>query len=328
MQPTDTNNSLPPFRRYLRAAAALFLALYLAPVFLLRIPSFEHWGGSSFGPALDYGFQIAHQDADIVIFGDSSAAVGLDPLQMSSALGLKVINLPNTGASLHVVSDMNLKRYLANNKPPRLIVFYFTPWNLDYTHEPAGGRIYEGEEMLIRHGSPLQIATFALTHVIDTLEFPFRFYSANPPNAIRTSLRHEHPAPAVAAAMGHADPLSRRPPLTSPCAFPPDLTRTKPSSTARTLIQTYTTPPTDTLFYIAPMPACINVETFTRRNYSEVHAAPPRVLPVLSFKLDFAYTHLLPEAVPDATAKLTEAIRARLALPREPFLQKPLARVP
>ena len=316
MQPTDTTTPLPPFRRYLRAAAALFLALYLAPAFLLRIPSFEQWGGSSFGPALDYGFQLPHTDADIVIFGDSSAAVGLDPLQMSSALGLKVINLPNTGASLHVVGDLNLKRYLANNKPPRLIVFYFTPWNLDYTHEPAGGRIYEGEEMLIRHGNPRQIANFAFTHPTDTLQFPFRFYSANPPNAVRTALRGEHASLAVAAAMGHADPLSRRPPLTSPCVFPSDLTRTKPSSTAETLLQNYTTTSTETLFYIAPMPACSNVATFTNRSYAQVHTVPPHVLPVLSFKLDFAYTHLLPEAVPAATAALTEAIRARLALPR------------
>ena len=316
MQPTDPTSPLPPFRRYLRWSATLFLALYLAPAFILRIPSFEHWGGSSFGPALDYGFQIPHQDADIVIFGDSSAAVGLDPLQMSAALGLKVINLPNTGASLHVVRDMNLKRYLASNKPPRLIVFYFTPWNLDYSHEPAGGRIYEGEEMLVRHAGPTQIATFASTHLIDTFQFPFRFYSANPPNALRTALRHEHPSQDVAQAMGHADPLSRRPPLTPPCTFPTDLTRTKPTTTARTLIHTYTTQNTQTLFYIAPMPACTNVDAFTTRSYREVNAAPPRVLPVASYKLDFAYTHLLPEAVPQATATLAEAIRARLASPR------------
>lgn len=79
-------------------------------------------------------------------------------------------------------------------------------------------------------------------------------------------------------------------------------------------MQQYTTPATQTLFYIAPMPDCSNVETFTNRSYAQVHAIPPRVLPVHSFKLDFAYTHLLPEAVPEATDALTASIRARLEL--------------
>lgn len=312
------------FARYLAALFSVCFLLYPAPFFLLRLPSFERWGGSSFGPALDFGFQAPHTNADILIFGDSSAAVGLDPRQISATLGLKVLNLPNTGASLHVIGDMNLRRYLATNTPPRLIVFYFTPWNLDYAHEPAGPRIYEGEEMLVRHGTLRQITAFASSHLVDALQFPFRFYSANPPNAIRTALRREHPSAAVAQALGHADPLTRRPPLQGPCTFPPDLTTEKPAATALALIQTYRTARTDLLFYLAPMPACDNVSEFTKRRYPALAAEPPQVLPVSWYKMDFAYAHLLPSAVPSATASLTQAIQKRLAantLPAAPAKQ-------
>jgi hypothetical protein len=310
--PVPRKTSLRSSTVYLCRVAAVFAVLYLFPFFIIRIPSFERWGGSSFGPALDFGFQVPHEDADIVIFGDSTAAVGIDPRQMSADLGLKVLNLPNTGASLHVVGDMNLQRYLQTNRPPRLIVFYFAPWNLNYSHERPGARVYEGEEMLARHGSFRKIAAFVAENPIDSIQFPFRFYSANPPNAIRNLFRHEHPTEEVRTAMGHADPLSRRPPLGAPCVFPKDLLVEHPDTTARELIRTYQTPQTQVLFYVAPMPACDNVNILTSRHYDDLAAAPARQLPVAAFKMDFAYAHLLAAAVPEATLNLTIAVRSRV----------------
>ena len=319
MNPEDLITPAPPrasigssTTTYLYRLAVVFLLLYFFPFSIMRIPGLERWCGSSFGPALDFGFQVPHENADIVIFGDSSAAVGIDPRQMSVDLGLKVLNLPNTGASLHVVGDMNLRRYFKTNNPPRLLIFYFTPWNLNYTHEPAGPRVYEGEEMLARHGTLREIAAFVLENPMDSIQFPFRFYSANPPNAIRNLFRHENPTEKVRTALGHADPLSRRPPLNAPCLFPKDLLVEHPDTTAKELIQTYRSTQTDVLFYLAPMPACDNVSVLTSRMYPQLMADPPRELPVNSYKHDFAYAHLLSSAVQEATHQLTEVVRSRL----------------
>src|ERR1700753_1737258 len=120
------------FRHYLVWLAALPLLVYLIGFVLVRIPSYERWGGSSWGPILDYAFQAKGENADVVIFGDSSALFAVNPMQMSKQLGLKVINLPNTIGGLPVVGDMALGRYLAGSRPPKLIVFYFTAWDLDY----------------------------------------------------------------------------------------------------------------------------------------------------------------------------------------------------
>ena len=90
------------------------------------MPGYERWSGSTWAPTLDYAFQTAGQNADVVIYGDSTALYGVDPLQMEKDLGLKVINLPNTMGSLPVVDDLSLKQYLAQNRPPKMIVFYMS----------------------------------------------------------------------------------------------------------------------------------------------------------------------------------------------------------
>ena len=215
--PTPAPNPAAP---WLKAFTITLLSLYLLPFALVRLPSFERFGGSPFGPALDYPYTLQHADADILIFGDSSAAVGLDPRQISAELGLKTINLPNTAASLQVLGQSSLDHYLGANKPPRLIVFYFAAWNLDYAQEPLGTYIFEGEEILLHRGSLRQILTFFRAHPAEAFSFPRHFYLADPQNALKTFLRHHHPAAEVAAtkATSTHSPTARR--SRSPAPFP------------------------------------------------------------------------------------------------------------
>src|SRR5271168_5144205 len=173
-QATQSIGTQTRLARYLLVFFAVPLTLYLLPLIALRIPGFERWGGSTYGPALDFGFRSPGQDADVVIFGDSSALYGIDPVQMSAALGVKVINLPNTAGSLPVTGDLALRRYLSTNKKPQLLVFYFAPWGLNYTHEESSA-IFEGEEMLIRNGTWSEIFAFAKNHRTQSLVFPFQF---------------------------------------------------------------------------------------------------------------------------------------------------------
>ncbi len=311
MPPSDPN----PAARWLRAFALTFLFIYLLPFALVRLPSFERWGGSPFGPALDYPYTLQHVDADVLIFGDSTAAVGLNPQLISAQLGLKTINLPNTAASLEVLGQSALDAYLAANRPPRLIVFYFAAWNLDYAHEPLSEHAFEGEEILLRRGSLAQIAAFARAHPVEILNFPRHFYLADPPSALKQFLRHRHPAADVAATQGYFDPLTGRPPLPEPCTFPPELLRHPPETTARELVSRYTSTQTRTLFIVAPMPACTNAAQMSARSYPALAADNIRLLPVANFKQDFAYVHLRPPYVAANSAHLAEDIRAHMLKP-------------
>ena len=81
------------------------------------------------GSALEYGFTASGVNADIILFGESSAVMGIDPRLAARSLGMKVINIPNSLGSLNVTGDMALSHYLRVNRRPKLIVFYLGAWH-------------------------------------------------------------------------------------------------------------------------------------------------------------------------------------------------------
>ena len=296
--------------RYLAVLLTLSLLVYLLPWTLLRLPSFERWGGSGYGPAMDYAFQTNGQNADIVLFGDSSEVLGIDPQKLSQQLGVKVVALPNTIGSLRLTGEMAMHHYLAHNLPPKLIVLYVAPWNLNYSHEESKFLLFEGEEMLFRHGSLSDIFSFLLTHPADTLLFPLRLYEVNPKVAMTTFLKHRHPSEVTAATRGHYDPLYMVPPFVGPCKLPKKMIEDESFDSAKSFIARYTTPSTRIMVYNAPIPNCSNAAILEKRSYAEVGAAPPKQMSPSDYKADEYFIHLEPSGVNQATAYLRDAIAA------------------
>jgi hypothetical protein len=298
-------------RRYLACLAVLLLIVYLAGLTLVRIPSYERWGGSSFGPILDYAFQTAGQNADVLIFGDSSAIFALDPIEMSRELGLKVVNLPNTIGGLPVIGDMALKRYLASNRPPKMILFYFCAWDLDYA-KAHGTRLFEGEEMLVRHGSWGQILQFAAHHPREVFYFPFRVYNELGPGTLLHLLHLSPTVPEVAAYRGHVANLLPYGPLLGDCKIPDQDLQEPRTASVQNLMARYSSRQTKTILYLAPVPSCQNVNELLASIGGNLRVAPPAAFPPGDFSADGYYAHLKPSAVGEATRLATGAVRAQL----------------
>ncbi|HEX9199693.1 MAG TPA: hypothetical protein VF865_09050 [Acidobacteriaceae bacterium] len=299
-------------RRYLLWLLAVPVFVYCFGFALVRMPGFERWGGSLYGPSLDFGFGASGVNADVVIFGDSSALYDLRPLEMSAALGVKTINLPNTAGSLAVTDDMALRDYLGRNTPPRLIVFYFSAWNLDYLRYEDMHLIYEGEEMLARHGSFSEILSFAKRHPDGPLLFPLEMYSVTPKAGVMAAVRRQDRVSAIAASMGHMDAASRGQHLDSSCVISSNLAGRLNMDSARSLALRYRSAQTAVLIFIAPVPECRNASQVAGRSYAAISAAPPKLMQASSFWDDGFYTHLDPSAISEATADLVEAVRPAL----------------
>jgi hypothetical protein len=297
--------------RYLLGLSVPALLIYILPWFLLRVPSFERWGGSGYGPVMDYAYQTNGQNADIVLFGDSSEVLGIDPSKLSQELGVKVVALPNTIGSLRLTGEMAMQHYLAHNRPPKLIVLYVAPWNLNYSHEESKFLLFEGEEMLFRHGSFRDILAFFMTHPTDTLLFPLRLYEVNPKVSITTFLKHRHPSETAAATRGHYDPLYMVPPFDKPCTLPKAMIKNVEFDSAKSFVARYSTSATKVLVYNAPIPNCRNASILENRSYTAVDAAPPRTITPAHFKADEYYVHLEPTGVDQATGYLRDAILSR-----------------
>ena len=298
-----------PFLRYLVILFLVPMVVYPMAFLLVRSASYESWAMSRWGPALDYPFTVRHVDANVVIFGDSSAFLGLDPRIVDAQLGIKSVVLPATIGSLPILSDKPLQAYLAHNRSPQLLVFYFVPWNLDYLQGARIG-LYEGEEGLIRHTNPKEIFAFGLHHPAELLKFPFRFFSFFTPQAFITIRDHDRQQN-VAEALGHVDYADPHASLASPCTLPaPYLSKTQENS-VQALVQRYNQN-IPVMVYLAPVPDCNNIGPILYRSFADLHTTPPTVLPADSFAADPYYAHIRPRSVYTASTLFSNALRAAL----------------
>lgn len=298
------------YARYLWRVLLIPLLLYPFAFFLVRLPSYEHWSTSQWGPMLEYPFD-SRANADVVVFGDSSAFFGIDPRIVSAQIGVKSVVLPDTVGSIPVTGDRPLGAYLAHNRKPRLIVFYFSPWNLDFDHT-AYGRLFEGEEMMLRHMSGREIAAFGLHHPLELLVFPLRLYSTFGPKIAIAAMHHTDREETTKETLGHASYTEPFSPLNGLCKIPGNYIAHTGSASVRALVRRYTTPETRVMVYLAPIPACTNSGDVAAHSFADLGAARPKLMPPASFAGDPYYAHVRPESVPASSTLFANAVRGQL----------------
>ena len=287
------------------------MLIYFAAFPLVRSNLYTRSSQSQWGPRLDYAFDVEHQDADVLIYGDSSAFIGVDPRLVKAQLGWKTIVLPATIASLPITGELALQHYLKANKPPKLLVVYLSPWDMEYLHSQNIHK-FEGEEMLFRHADLPSRLHFALRHPGETFLFPFRLYSTFSPamlKALRKPVNNSETV--IASAMGHFADTENFPPLTGACRIPKHLLEQTGTSDLEGLARRYSGQ-LPVMVYLSPMPACLNAGEFANRGVPSLGVKPAVTMPAQDFLADEGYAHVEPAYVPVSTQLFTDALRARL----------------
>ncbi len=282
---------------------------FVFPFVAERVPPLSHWSVTYGGSILDYAHGLSGVDADVVFFGDSTVMYGVDTPQLSRELGLKIINLPNTYGSLADTGDWVLREYLAHNKPPRLIVFETSPWNLDFHQMPINPAPYEGDEQVVRHASPGYFVRFALAHPLDMLYFPWRFYVT--PVAL-TSLFNGRTVRVAQVVQGYTPNLLTRT-LPHDCIFPDFEVAQMATGSVEELLRQYRSPGTRTIAYLSPIPACQNVDAIAGRQYSGLEIMPPVVVPPEDIADDPTHGHPTAASAPYTTELLVNVIHQALS---------------
>ncbi len=307
---TENDSRQKGFAGYLWRVLLIPALLYPLAFFIVLLPSYERWSTSQYGPMLEYPFD-SRADADVVIFGDSSAFLGIDPRIVDAQLGIRSVVLPDTVGSLPVTGDAPLRSYLAHNRAPKLIVLYFSPWNLDFEHM-APARLFEGEEMLLRHMRFREIAAFAARHPTELLEFPFRLFSTFGPKIVRAAWHHVNREANTTEARGHADFAERLPPLDDGCMLPQAFLAQREDGSVRELADRYRTAETSVLVYLAPLPQCRNSAPLRGQSFADLQAAPPALLPARCFAGDRYYAHILPPFAAQSSLLLAKVLQQHL----------------
>lgn len=300
-----------PYVRYLLLACIIPLIGFVTAFPLVSSRSYEQWSESQWGPELEFPYAQGTPDADVVIFGDSSAFLGIDPRILNAELGIQSVVLPSTVGSLPVIGDAPLRAYLAHHRQPKLIVLYFSPWNLDFQHA-AEARLFEGEEMMMRHASGAEIAHYALRHPLEMTEFPLRVYSTFGPKMVMAILHHQSRTQDIAAELGHAPYVAKFGPLSDLCELPSSLLKQRGEQSVAELKQRYGVQGTQIMVYLAPVPRCVNSAPLSHMSSPDLDAAAPRLLSPTYFAADPYYAHIRPASVPEATQSFAEALKDHL----------------
>ena len=268
-------------------APVTYLLILLAPTIILMLVAIPWTRYASVAPGkwmmpeMDYRYSLRDVDADVVIFGDSTGLVSLDPLVMQQDLHMNVVNVASLGSVFPVQLDDMLDHYLRYNKPPRLLVISLSPWGV--RREPVTtDNSYEGIVLLVRHASWRQILAFSRAHPMVMLYFEFQALHSllNPLSSDDPDLHGE-----LTKHKGFA-PISP-PHLQQPCQVlqeyvDPEVTDGLPAR----FFKKYSTRQTKVLVLMAPVPDCAGSEAFRQPRTHSSWIVPSSVLPAEDIAAD------------------------------------------
>jgi hypothetical protein len=86
-----------------------------------------------------YGAKLYGENCQVLIYGDSSAMVGIDSSLIQARTGLSTCNIAEFQPMTMLNGTMLLDIYLEHNAPPRFLVFFFAPEDLDPQSQRTNG---------------------------------------------------------------------------------------------------------------------------------------------------------------------------------------------
>jgi hypothetical protein len=293
--------------KYLMILLSVGIVMYLLPFLMERLTVFQPFSVSDWGNVLDHSYNLAGTDADIVIFGDSSALYGIDTPRLSAELGLRVINLPQSIGSLVIMGDLPLRRYLSQNKTPRIILLYMTPWNRDFNAVPDV-HAYEGTEQLVRHGTASELRHLLRTRPREILSFPLSFYLVGSSSTRLWNPGGIHFTPNDGF-LPYRSTIAG--PIAGDCAIPPQLLNLTSDRTLQQLQNSFRPTGARIVTMLAPIPNCAGAKQIANRL-----GASLMVLPSYDFADDTFLVHPIASHSAETTDRVAAELRKWLAAPR------------
>jgi hypothetical protein len=135
-------------------------------------PNYPERIGSPLLTLQDRAFRIHDKSCDVLIYGDSSAAVGVDPRVIKAETGLSACNIAMTQPLVDDLGTLPLDAFLKNNPHPKFLVFQFSPEFFYRVPNPwENGTPLFAMSMLLRD-TPLHFAIgMMVRHPAETTQF-------------------------------------------------------------------------------------------------------------------------------------------------------------
>lgn len=234
---------------------------------------------------VDQRMRLSGRKDEVLIIGDSSALLGVRPLIVEQYLpSISVYNLSLYAVSGVASLQVMLDRYLAQNSPPRLVIYHITASNPAYN---AWQSSYERASVVLRYGSLSQIVEDLWEHPGDMTAFLKHIpsYVTDLPATLRVPVYPKH-------FEGYSELKGAAPSFTGVLGADCSLSTFAITSDTKYLrylkehLQRMNIP---MIIYVAPMPACDSSFSYYQSFYRSVTAYGPESLPSSYFS---DYTHM------------------------------------
>ncbi len=138
-------------RLYVFAVVAFPFVLIVGTLFWMSLPVYARHAQYPYLADTGYGMRLKHADCDVVVYGDSTALVGVVPKVIEERTGLKTCNVAEVAGVQVTNGMMVLDTYLQNNRAPRFIVFTYAPENLNDAVNWTEVSTFEGEFFRLKY---------------------------------------------------------------------------------------------------------------------------------------------------------------------------------
>jgi hypothetical protein len=140
-------------RLYVLAVVCFPFLLIVGTIVWMSLPVYANRAHYAYLADTGYGMRLKHADCDVVVYGDSTALVGIEPKVIEERTGLKTCNLAEVAGVQMVNGLIVLDTYLKNNRAPQFIVFNYAPENLTPATSWKEVSTFEGDFFALKYRS-------------------------------------------------------------------------------------------------------------------------------------------------------------------------------
>lgn len=121
---------------------------------------------------IGYGTRAIGQNCDVLLYGDSTALVGLDPSVIRSKTGLTACNIAESKLVMDLVGvNYPLDEYLAHNRPPEFLITAWAPGDFDLERPPSFDYSADGYLYAFQYDRGSWLWRGMIRHPKDSLSF-------------------------------------------------------------------------------------------------------------------------------------------------------------
>lgn len=157
--PTPRYSGLTYFL-YLIPFAIVPVMIVIVAILIVPTERFAFHSGDSFLVTLGYGSELRNTDCQILIYGDSTAMIGISPKVIQQRTGLSTCNIAETEGMTMLNGTLVLDIFLKNNPRPRFIVFMYAPEGMDPKSQRKNSAVTTFEAVTFRFRQPHKFSSF------------------------------------------------------------------------------------------------------------------------------------------------------------------------